>query len=57
MDESMIDAQALRLMRAFYRVSEPESRDLIVQLAEAAERGAKITKVADHLLLPALKPG
>jgi hypothetical protein len=36
------DAEALRLVRAFYTIEDPELRHIIVAIAEAAARGAVI---------------
>jgi len=36
------DQQALRLMRAFYRVRDREARRIIVAIVEAAARGAAV---------------
>ncbi|HEU4357475.1 MAG TPA: hypothetical protein VFR54_03390 [Xanthobacteraceae bacterium] len=36
------DQEALRLMRAFYNVRDPEARRIIVALVEAVARGAAV---------------
>ena len=36
------DHEALRLMRAFYNVGDPEARRIIVAIVEAAARGAAV---------------
>lgn len=42
MTEKMFDEQSLRLLRAYFTIEDGEARELIVALAEAAAKGAKI---------------
>jgi hypothetical protein len=44
--EAFLDGQALRLLRAFFRISDEETRELVIKLAEAAERGLPIADTA-----------
>lgn len=37
------DAQALRLLKAFFNLADQEAREAIVTLAESAERGSSIS--------------
>lgn len=37
------DAQALRLLKAFFNLDDQEAREAIIALAESAERGASMT--------------
>lgn len=46
MNVDAADAQALRLLKAFYNVDDEETREIIITLAESAERGASISAVA-----------
>jgi hypothetical protein len=34
------DAEALRLIRAFHKISDPEARRIIIQIVEATAQGA-----------------
>jgi len=34
------DAEALRLLRAFHKISDPEARRIIIQIVEATAQGA-----------------
>ena len=34
------DAEGLRLMRAFHKISDPEARRIIIQIVEATAQGA-----------------
>jgi len=36
-------AEALRLMRAFHKISDPKDRRIIIAIVEAAAQGAAIT--------------
>ena len=36
------DAEALRLLRAFHRISAPEARRIIIKIVEAAAQGAAL---------------
>lgn len=40
------DEQALRLLKAFYKVADLEAREIIIMLAESAERGVSISTAA-----------
>ena len=40
------DAEALRLVRAFYMIEDPEIRRIIVAIAEAVTRGASAARAA-----------
>jgi adenosylmethionine-8-amino-7-oxononanoate aminotransferase len=40
------DDQALRLLRAFYNVDDREVREIIITLAESAERGDTLSATA-----------
>lgn len=42
MDQNFFDVQSLRLLRAFFKVRDHDARELLIHLAEAAERGASI---------------
>ena len=37
------DAEALRLVRAFYKIKDPEIRRIILAITEAAARGAIVS--------------
>lgn len=43
MDIETLDAEGLRLLKAFYKVADREAREAIITLTEAAGQGAKIT--------------
>jgi hypothetical protein len=43
MSQEIAEEQSLRLMRAFFNVHESDTRERIVELVEAAGRGARIT--------------
>ena len=43
MDEHVFDAQALRMLKAYFNVGDPKVRELIIKLAESAASGAKAT--------------
>ena len=36
------EAEAFRLMRAFYQIDDPDTRRIILAIAEAAAKGAKL---------------
>jgi hypothetical protein len=36
------DAEALRLLRAFHKISDPEARRIIVKIVQAAAQGATL---------------
>ena len=36
------DAEALRLMRAFHKISDPQIRRIIIEIVEAAAQGAAL---------------
>ena len=36
------DAEALRLIRAFHKISDPEARRIIIKIVEAAAQGAAL---------------
>ena len=36
------ETEALRLMRAFYEIDDPDTRRIILAIAEAAAKGAKL---------------
>lgn len=42
MDLESVDAQALRLVKAFYNVLDPAAREQIISMVEAAERGGNV---------------
>jgi hypothetical protein len=41
-DQNFFDAQALRMLRAFFKVRDQDARELLIHLAESAERGCVI---------------
>lgn len=41
-EEQHDDREALRLMKAFYDIGDPEARRIIVAIVEAAARGASV---------------
>jgi hypothetical protein len=50
MDKDVRDAEALRLVQAFYQIADPEDRKLVIAIAEAAAREGRaglMTVVAD----------
>lgn len=42
MTEKVFDAQSLRLLKAYFSITDTDAREIIVALAEAAASGAKL---------------
>ena len=42
MEQDTLDVQGLRILKAFYGIKDPEARQIILLIVEAAARGAKL---------------
>jgi len=56
MDETLIEEQSLRLLRAFCNVRDNNARELLIDLAESAERGLPISATVDGSPVGAKRP-